>query len=340
MYALLRKILFSIDPEHAHKVSLEGLRLLNQLKLPIFQNKISDHPKKIFGLYFKNPIGLAAGLDKNGDYIDALATLGFGFLEIGTVTPKPQTGNARPRLFRLKKDEALINRMGFNSKGVDHVLNNLKKIKYRGVLGINIGKNKETPNKNAVNDYNFLFRKLAPYASYIVINISSPNTKNLRDLQEENLLKNLLTTLKKTQLSLDRYVPLLVKASPDLNENQLQKISEIFLEMEIDGVIATNTSLSRDHLISKYSNESGGLSGTPLHKKSNRAIKILNDSLSGRIPIIGCGGIMDVQSAKETLASGASLLQLYTGLIYQGPGLVREIGEGVKLAPDGGSGTA
>lgn len=278
------------------------------------------------GLNFPNRTGLAAGLDKNGDYIDALASLGFGFIEIGTVTPKPQPGNPLPRLFRLTDHDAIINRMGFNSKGLDYVAERLKKTKYKGILGINIGKNRDTPLENAVDDYRIGFRQMAPFASYITVNISSPNTQSLRDLQHGDLLRTLLKTLKQEQALQSNYVPLVVKIAPDLTLEELKNTAEILLAEKIDGVIATNTTLSRKGAEnSPYAKESGGLSGKPLREQSTRIIRELAHLLQNKIPIIGCGGVFSAEDAREKLQAGASLLQIYTGLIYRGPALISEL---------------
>ena len=329
----LRKLLFLLNPETAHHITLASLRLAEKIKLAqLFLNFNNEHPQKIMGLTFKNPVGLAAGLDKNGDYIDALAALGFGFIEIGTITKRPQAGNAKPRLFRLIKEEALINRMGFNNKGVDYLIAKVKSMKYRGILGINIGKNKETPLENAVAEYIDLYRMVAPFASYVTINISSPNTEQLRDLQHGELLQNLLSALKKEQAQFNQYVPLVVKISPDITEEQLKIMGQIILQEKMDGVIATNTTLSRvgvEH--SKYADQMGGLSGKPLLNLSNRVIKNLHDILQDQIPIIGCGGIFSAEDANQKLASGAKLVQVYTGLIYQGPSLIKEILNSIDL---------
>lgn len=324
MYKILRKYLFSLDPEKAHTLTLESLSLAAKLGLTkLIYNPIIK-PVQVMGLTFPNLLGLAAGLDKNGDYIDALGSLGFGFIEIGSVTPRPQEGNPKPRLFRLTDQHAILNRMGFNNKGVNHAVQQLQKIKYRGILGINIGKNKDTPNENALDDYLEVFRKVAPFASYVTINISSPNTANLRDLQHGELLRQLLCGMKKEQSlyfdSHKKYVPLVVKISPDLQLAELQNTAEIFLREKIDGVIATNTTMT-----TLKEEGTGGLSGQPLMTLSTHVLKQLHDILQNNIPIIGCGGIFSREDALQKIANGASLLQIYTGLVYQGPGLIREI---------------
>lgn len=331
-YSIIRKILFCFDPETAHYLTLAGLQFAEKLGCARFVKRSISVPRDIMGLHFPNPIGLAAGLDKNGDYIDALAMLGFGFIEIGSITPKPQPGNPKPRLFRLTNDEAIINRMGFNNKGVDYLIERLKQTKYKGILGINIGKNRDTPLEKALEDYLFVLRRVQPYASYVTINISSPNTEKLRELQQGELLRQLLQELKKEQIVFfnkqKKYVPLVVKIAPDFIGNELAEMAEIFLETKIDGVIATNTTLSRSGVeYSAFGQEAGGLSGKPLTALSTEIIKQLHKRLENKIPIIGCGGIMNANDAKEKLAAGASLLQLYTGLIYQGPGLLASIVE-------------
>lgn len=331
MYSLLKKILFCFDPERAHHLTLEALQLAEKLGFSRLIKPDYSHPMKVMSLDFPHPIGLAAGLDKNGDYIDALAMLGFGFIEVGSITLKPQPGNPKPRLIRLEKESAIINRMGFNNKGVDYMIERLKNTKYRGILGINIGKNKDTPLDNAVEEYVTVQRQVQPYASYVTINISSPNTEKLRDLQHGDMLKILLNALKQEQATFfaatKKYVPLVVKISPDLSQDELRDMANIFLDTKIDGIIATNTTLNRFDLNIQ---ESGGLSGKPLTHLSTDVIKKLNQLLQGRIPIIGCGGIMTANDGKEKLAVGASLLQIYTGLIYQGPGLVKALATSLK----------
>lgn len=330
MYNIMKKILFSLNPETAHAVALSSLKLAHQLGFSHFNPAIPSKPKTIMGLNFPNCVGLAAGFDKNGDYIDALSSLGFGFIEIGTVTPKPQQGNPKPRLFRLNEQEAIINRMGFNNKGIDHVVAQLEKKSYNGILGINIGKNKDTPLELAIEDYLIGFRAFWKYASYITINISSPNTPGLRDLQQEDLLSKLLCVLKQEQHSVylnhHKYVPLAVKISPDLSEDGLHSVANVFLKEKIDAVIATNTTLSRDGIKNaKYANEAGGLSGKPLEAKSTQVIAQLHSILKNQIPIIASGGVMDEHSAEEKFNAGAKLIQIYSGFIYSGPGLIMQL---------------
>ncbi len=330
-YPLLKPILFRLEPELAHTVTLKLLNFAEKTGLArLTAAKNSDKPVTVMGLKFKNAVGLAAGLDKNGDYIDALAALGFGFIEIGTVTPRPQLGNSKPRLFRLPEHEAIINRMGFNNLGVDHLINQVKKSRYQGILGVNIGKNFDTPINEAVNDYLLGLRKSYAYANYITLNISSPNTKNLRQLQQGDQIKKLLSALKEEQLILEKqhqnYVPLVVKIAPDLDDEQIQHIAKLLGDFSIDGVIATNTTIDRKmvkgHLLA---NELGGLSGSPVKEKSTYIVKVLASELNGSIPIIAVGGILNAEDATEKIDAGASLVQIYSGLIYKGTQLLEDI---------------
>jgi dihydroorotate dehydrogenase len=282
------------------------------------------------GIEFPNAVGLAAGLDKNGVVIDGMAALGFGFIEIGTVTPRPQPGNPKPRLFRVKQAQGIINRFGFNNLGVDQLIRNVQAAKYRGVLGINIGKNFDTPNERAVDDYLIGLRKVYPYATYITVNISSPNTKNLRQLQEKEALDALLATLKAEQKILadqhGKYVPIALKIAPDLDAQQIIEIADLLKKHLFDGVIATNTTLDRDAVKGMlHAEETGGLSGAPVRQKSTQVIQQLSQQLAGELPIIGVGGILSGADAAEKISSGASLVQLYSGLIYRGPQLVHEV---------------
>lgn len=330
LYKLTRSILFSFDAESAHHFTLNSLNLVHKLRLDKLRSSMPTLPTKTMGLEFPNPVGLAAGLDKNGEFIDALAALGFGFLEIGTVTPRPQPGNPRPRLFRLKKAQAIINRMGFNNKGIDVLVANVKRARYRGILGINIGKNFDTPNKKAVDDYLACMQKTYHLASYIVINISSPNTKGLRELQNIDELDRLLTAIKEQQLALQnlhqKYVPVAVKVAPDLDHDQLEAMANAFLKHEVDGVIATNTTIARTGVEQHSgSRETGGLSGAPLFAASTNILRQFNDALSAKIPLIGAGGVCSAGDARAKFEAGAQLVQLYTGLIYRGPQLVRDI---------------
>ncbi len=333
-YSLIRKLLFRLDPETAHRVTLKGLNLAHAFGMTGQITKITA-PREIMNLMFDNVVGLAAGLDKNGDYIEALGALGFGFIEVGTVTPKPQSGNELPRLFRLPEHEAIINRMGFNNKGLNYLVERLKKSKYTGVLGVNIGKNRDTPLERAEEDYLLGFRRVARYSSYVTINISSPNTSGLRDLQHGDLLRSLLRTLKNEQQIFHelnkRYVPLVVKIAPDLTKEELQTTAEILLEQKMDGVIATNTTISREGVEdSPFAKEAGGLSGRPLAKRSTEVIKQLHAILQDEIPIIGCGGIFSKEDAEEKLAAGAKLVQIYTGLVYEGPGVINKLARSSK----------
>lgn len=331
LYPLLRPLLFSLAPETAHEVTLNLLNAAYVSGLSKFIYPEIDHkPVKVMGLDFKNPIGLAAGLDKNGDYINALAALGFGFIEIGTVTPRPQPGNPKPRLFRLPEHQAIINRMGFNNLGIDHLLTQVKQSRYSGILGINIGKNFDTPIENAADDYLLGLRKAYNSASYITINISSPNTKNLRQLQQGDEIKNLISALKEEQLKLQqehgKYVPLALKIAPDLTVDEITHIARLLLEFEIDGVIATNTTIARDKIAGHpLANEAGGLSGAPVKEQSTLVVRGLASELKGKIPIIAAGGILSADDAQEKLKTGASLVQIYSGLIYRGPQLIEDI---------------
>lgn len=328
MYDFLRSTLFKMDAEKAHHFTLNALKQVNALGLGgLLQKNTPSLPTKLMGLDLPNPVGLAAGLDKNGAYIDALAKLGFGFIEVGTITPRPQEGNPKPRLFRVPEHQAIINRMGFNNAGVDVLINNLKNTQYKGILGINIGKNATTPMEHAVDDYLICLEKTYAHADYITINISSPNTKNLRALQAEDDLTELLSKLKDKQLQLQaqqgRYVPLAVKIAPDLSETEVHSIADVLLKTEIDGVIATNTTIDKSALGNHpLANEQGGLSGLPVRQKSDDVLHILNNSLQKRLPIIGVGGIVNGADAVHKMALGADAVQLYSGLIYQGPKLV------------------
>ncbi len=331
LYPILRPLLFSLNPETAHEVTLKLLNVAHASGLgKLIYPAIEDKPVNVMGLSFKNPVGLAAGMDKNGDYINALAALGFGFIEIGTVTPRPQPGNPKPRLFRLPEHQAIINRMGFNNLGLDHLLNRVKQSGYNGILGINIGKNFDTPIENAVDDYLIGLRKAYTFASYITINISSPNTKNLRQLQQGEEIKSLIAALKEEQLKLHQehgfYVPLAIKIAPDLTVEEIIHIARLLLEFAIDGVIATNTTIARDKITGHpFSHEAGGLSGAPLKDQSTHVVRGLAAELQGKIPIIAAGGILNAIDAQEKLAAGASLVQIYSGLIYRGPQLIEDI---------------
>lgn len=331
IYALLRPLLFKLDPEIAHYLTLELLSLSYKTGISgIYRATGHNKPVKVMGLEFKNPLGLAAGLDKNGDHIAGLADLGFGFIEIGTVTPKSQPGNPKPRLFRLVEQQAIINRMGFNNKGIEYLLDRLQASKQNGIIGINIGKNAATEITNAVEDYLIGLQQSYLAASYITINISSPNTKNLRQLQQANEIKQLLHCLKEEQLKLQKvygkYTPIAVKIAPDLNAIEVEQIANILLAFEIDGVIATNTSLDRDSIKGhRLADEIGGLSGAPIKNAATQIVKNLAYHLQGKIPIIAVGGILSAANAQEKIQAGASLVQIYSGLIYKGPKLIKEI---------------
>jgi dihydroorotate dehydrogenase len=321
-YALARPLLFSLDPEAAHHLALSLARFSVRARIP-------DRPVRAMGLQFPNPVGLAAGLDKDAAHIDGLARLGFGFIEVGTVTPLPQPGNPRPRLFRLEEEQALINRFGFNNVGVDAFVANASRARWKGILGINIGKNAATPPDQAADDYAFCLEKVYGHASYVTVNISSPNTKGLRDLQQEQQLEQLLARLASVRERLARVhgkrVPLALKVAPDLQASEIETIAASVLRHRIDGLIATNTSLSREGVArSPHANEAGGLSGAPILGKSTAVLASFRDRLAGKVALIGAGGIVSADDARTKIDAGASLVQLYTGLIYRGPALVRE----------------
>lgn len=323
--------MFTQDAEWSHDFTINWLkRTQNNLLNCVYKQNLPDKPVEAFGLTFKNPVGLAAGLDKNGECIDAFAAMGFGFIEIGTVTPKPQPGNDKPRMYRLPKGEAIINRMGFNNKGVDNLIENVKQAKYKGILGINIGKNKDTPDELALNDYLICLRKVYNYASYVTVNISSPNTPGLRNLQHGQALDELLIGLKNEQKLLQiqfaKYVPILVKIAPDLTDQEIVDMSNSLINAEIDGVIATNTTLDRSEVLGQqYADEMGGLSGAVLAAKSQAVTEKLVEVIAGRLTVIGVGGIHSSASAKARIDAGSTLIQLYTSLIYQGPKVIKEI---------------
>lgn len=327
-YTLFRPYLFGMNPEEAHEWTLKTLQTMHKTHLLSLAYPKQALPTACMGISLANPVGLAAGLDKNGEYIDALAELGFGFLEIGTVTPKPQAGNDKPRLFRITQAGAIINRMGFNNHGVDVLIDNVKKAKYQGVLGINIGKNAITPVENALDDYIYCLERVYPYASYITINISSPNTKNLRSLQSGSALASLLDGIKTCHSRLANeygfYVPLALKIAPDLDEAQIEEIASNVIAFDIDGLIATNTTLSRTGVEDyEHSDEAGGLSGRPLSHHSTLILSKFAEHLSGKVDLIGVGGIDNGDLAVRKLKAGATAVQVYSGLIYQGPNLVQ-----------------
>jgi dihydroorotate dehydrogenase len=339
-YLLLRPLLFKLDPETAHNLTLNNLPLLHRMGLlKAFLPHVPEMPKRIMGLDFPNPVGLAAGLDKNGEAIDALADFGFGFIEVGAVTPRPQPGNPKPRLFRLPAAEAIINRMGFNNLGVDNLLNNLQNTECVGkpgcILGVNLGKNFDTPIEKAADDYLICLEKLYGKVDFVTVNISSPNTKNLRALQGGDELDALLAAIKTRQAELSqqhgKYMPVAIKIAPDLDDLQIANMAGLFKKHRIDALIATNTTLAREgveHLA--HGTETGGLSGLPVREKATRVISAFHTALAGEVPIIGAGGILQGADAKEKIAAGADLVQFYTGLIYRGPALIKECVEALR----------
>ena len=334
-YPAIRKVFFQFDAETIHELTIKSLKSTGKSPLNIFYKQhVQEKPLTVMGIKFPNPVGLAAGLDKNGECINAFGAMGFGFVEVGTVTPRPQPGNEKPRIFRLPEANAVINRMGFNNKGVDYLVSQVQAANYKGVLGINIGKNKDTPEENAKDDYLHCMRKVYDLATYITVNISSPNTPGLRSLQYGEALNELLSVLKAEQSILadkyGKYVPITVKIAPDLTEDEVKSIAKSLLDNKIDGVIATNTTLSREGVEGlEFGTEQGGLSGQPVKDKSTQVIKILSETLDNKLPIIGVGGIASSDDANEKLQAGASLVQVYTGFIYQGPPLVKEIVNGL-----------
>ncbi|MGB1261372.1 MAG: quinone-dependent dihydroorotate dehydrogenase [Cognaticolwellia sp.] len=335
-YSVIRNLLFKCDPEAIHDLTIKGFKATGDTPLNmLYKQTVPNKPVEVMGIKFPNPVGLAAGLDKNGECIKAFEALGFGFVEVGTITPRPQPGNDKPRIFRLPEANAIINRMGFNNKGVDYLVEQVIKAKYRGVLGINIGKNKDTPDENAKDDYIHCMRKVYDHASYITVNISSPNTPGLRSLQYGDALNELLSALKAEQTALadqyGKYVPVAVKIAPDLTTEEVDSIAQCLIANNIDGVIATNTTLARDkvaHL--PFGNEQGGLSGAPVKEQSTKVIQLLAKALDDKLPIIGVGGIASGADAAEKIAAGATLVQVYTGFIYQGPELIRDIVKTLK----------
>lgn len=347
MYSLARPFLFGLDAERAHGLGLASLEAAYRSGLnPLLARRPKPLLTRAFGLTFPNPVGLAAGLDKNGAHVDALLGLGFGFVEVGTVTPEAQAGNPKPRMFRLPQHRAIINRLGFNNDGVDALLRNVGRARRRnGLLGINIGKNKHTPNDQAEADYLFCLERVYPAADYVTVNISSPNTAGLRELQEEQALRRLIGTLREAQERLaaqhNKYVPMLVKVAPDLSDDDVDAAARVLGELRVDGVIATNTTVSRisvqEHPLA---HETGGLSGAPLMNKSTAVLRMLRTRLPENIPLIGVGGILSGADAVKKVAAGASLVQCYTGLIYRGPALIGECVEAIrrrKEAPSRGN---
>ena len=336
LYPLFRPFLFALDPEAAHDATFRALDAAARVGLAqLVAPRLPPSPVTAMGIEFRNPVGLAAGLDKNAAHLAGLATLGFGFLEAGTVTPRPQPGNPKPRMFRLREAEALINRLGFNNDGVERFVANVKRSSYRGVLGINLGRNFDTANERAADDYVSGLRAVYPHASYVTVNISSPNTKGLRDLQTEEMLAALLKRLKAEQRSLaqkhGRHVPLAVKIAPDLDGKAIRAIARLLVAHRVEGAIATNTTLARDGVTGlAHADEAGGLSGKPLFEKSNAVIRTLARALDGALPIIGVGGILSGADARAKIDAGATLVQLYTGLVYRGPALVAECVEALS----------
>lgn len=337
MYSLVRPLLFKLDPETAHQFTLHLIRLANYQPLNFLLRTIYSTPEKpvqAFGLHFRNPVGLAAGYDKDGLAWRGLATLGFGHIEIGTVTPLPQSGNPKPRVFRLVEDRAVINRMGFPGRGAEYLAGKISRPKRRGViLGVNLGKNKDTPIENAAGDYITLMRQFTPLADYLVVNVSSPNTAGLRRLQGRGLLEGLLVAMAKERRESATdgriSIPILVKLAPDLSEEELDDALDVILRTGIDGVIATNTTLGREGLQSKHAEETGGLSGEPLRLRSEAILRSVVKKLDGLLPVVSVGGIMRPEHAQARLDAGAALVQVYTGLVYAGPGLVRQIVQGL-----------
>lgn len=338
LYPLVRRFFFSMDAEKAHGLGLDAIQILYKLKLSrIFFGQPVFAPKKVMGITFPNSVGLAAGLDKNGDYIAGLSSVGFGFIEIGTITPRAQEGNPKPRLFRIPEAQGIINRMGFNNKGVDHLLEQVKLVRQNKaqnnlIIGINIGKNFDTPVENAAEDYQLCLQKVYTLADYITINISSPNTPGLRTLQFGDELKYLLDVLKSEQSVLSerwkKYVPLAVKIAPDMEDKDIKLIAELLLDKEIDAVIATNTTIFRANVKGlEHADETGGLSGVPVKEQSTHVVSVLAEQLQGKIPIIAAGGIFSVQDARDKISAGAELVQIYTGFIYQGHELVHDCAE-------------
>jgi dihydroorotate dehydrogenase len=329
LYDLARKALFATDPETAHELTMESLRLGHRLGATRLLCKSHRQPVTCMGLEFPNPVGVAPGLDKNGDYFEALGDLGFGFVEIGTITPRPQPGNPKPRVFRLPQANAMINRLGFNNKGVDHLVRRVRRHRFTGILGINIGKNFDTPIENAVDDYLYCLDKVYPYADYVTVNISSPNTEHLRDLQGEEALDGLLQMIAERRADLaaehGRCVPLAVKVAPDLDSDAIRVIAKVVTRHRMEAVIATNTTIGREGVAGmRYATEAGGLSGAPLKPKADGVLAALKAALPEEIDLIGVGGITCGQDAVDKLDRGAKVVQFYTGMVYRGPELVGE----------------
>ena len=338
MYSLARPFLFCLDAERAHDLALLSIETAYRTGLnPLLAAKPAPLPTQVFGLSFANPVGLAAGLDKNGAHIDALAALGFGFIEIGTITPRAQAGNPKPRMWRLPEHRAVINRLGFNNEGVDALVRNVERARYNGVLGINIGKNKDTPNERATEDYLFCLERVYARASYITVNISSPNTQGLRDLQEEETLRRFVGTLREAQERLagqhGTRKPMLLKIAPDLSEAELDGIAQVLLTARIDGVICTNTTIDRSAIAgATHAEEAGGLSGKPLFEKATSVLRGMAKRFGAKIPLVGVGGILSGADAAAKMAAGANLVQFYSGMVYRGPELIRECVDAIKTA--------
>lgn len=338
MYSLARAFLFCLDAERAHDIGLSAIETAYRTGLnPLLAAKPAPLPTRVFGLDFANPVGLAAGLDKNGAHIDALAALGFGFIEVGTTTPRPQAGNPKPRMWRLPDHQAVINRLGFNNDGVDKLVRNVERARYAGVLGINIGKNKDTPNASAIDDYLFCLERVYARASYVTVNISSPNTQGLRDLQEEETLKRFVGTLRAAQERLAAQhgarKPMLLKIAPDLSETELDGIATVLLATPVDGLICTNTTIDRSGVAGvRHAEEAGGLSGKPLFDKATAVLRGMAQRLGGKIPVIGVGGILTGADAAAKIKAGARLVQFYSGMVYRGPELIGECVEAIRRA--------
>ena len=335
MYALARPFLFCLDAERAHDLGLSAIEAAYRIGFnPLLALKPAPLPTNAFGIEFPNPVGLAAGLDKNGAHIDALAALGFGFVEVGTTTPRPQSGNPKPRMWRLPEHEAVINRLGFNNLGVDALVRNAERARFTGALGINIGKNKDTPNERAVDDYLFCLERVYARATYVTVNISSPNTQGLRDLQEEETLKRFIGTLREAQERLGAQhgrKPMLLKIAPDLADAELDGIADVLLTSKIDGLICTNTTVDRSPVTgAPHADEAGGLSGKPLFEKSTAVLRAMAQRVRGKIPLVGVGGILAGPDAAAKIDAGASLVQFYSGMVYRGPELIRESVEAIR----------
>jgi dihydroorotate dehydrogenase len=338
VYALARPFLFCLDAERAHDLGLTALETAYRTGLnPLLATKPAPLPTRVFGLEFANPVGLAAGLDKNGAHIDALSALGFGFIEVGTTTPRPQPGNPKPRMWRLPDHQAVINRLGFNNDGVDALVRNAERARYAGALGINIGKNKDTPNEHAVDDYMLCLERVYARASYVTVNISSPNTQGLRDLQEEETLKRFVGTLRDAQERLAAQhgarKPMLLKIAPDLSEAELDGIASVLLAAQVDGLICTNTTIDRAAVAgARHAQQAGGLSGKPLFDKATAVLRGMAQRLGGKVPLIGVGGILSGADAAAKIKAGANLVQFYSGMIYRGPDLIGECVEAIRRA--------